>query len=155
MSKTRAAVAAGYSVTRADSQGSVISKRPEIVARIAELTARVEQRSVDRTAISKDMVLQGIVETIELARAANKFSDMLKGYELLGKHLKLWDRALEEIDWDGDLSKLSDEQLHNLAKSLEKIADPAIVAQAKSRLALEAGEIIDVTPFAPAQGEDW
>lgn len=153
MSKTRAAIAAGYSVTRADSQGSVISKRPEIVARIAELTARVEQRSVDRAAISKEMVLTGIVETIELARGANKFGDMLKGYELLGKHLKMWDRALEEIDWDGDLSKLSDEQLHNLAKSLEKIADPVTVAKAKQRLALEAGEVIDVTPV-PA-GEDW
>ncbi len=164
MSQTRAAIAAGYSVKRASSTGCMLARKPEIVNRISELSVVVAQRSAQRSTdlavIDKEMVLQGIAETIELARAANKFSDMLKGYELLGKHLKLFDRAGEEIPWDGDLSKLTDEQLEYAQQYWRKLADPAVVARVERQLALESGEIIDVEPIpeppadSAAPGED-
>jgi len=161
--QTQAAIAAGYSVRRAKAQGCELAKRPEVIKRVAELAVTLSRRATKAMEVAlkaddlnRKLVLAGIMETIEMAREQRKAADMLKGWELLGKTLGMWDPAPDDVHWDGDLSKLTDEQLHNLAKSLEKIADPAVVARAKRTLALETGEIIDVesTPAAP-EGDQW
>ncbi len=164
MSQTRAAIAAGYSTKRASSTGCVLGKDKAILGRISELTVvitkRREQSLVDITTINREYVLNKIVQTIDAAQEAGKHSDVLKACDQLGKWLRMWDAKDAEIEFDGDLSKLTDDQLQNMAKSLEKLADPAIVAAAKRRLALESGEIIDVTPEpaipadSAAPGED-
>lgn len=156
MSRTRAAVAAGYSVTRADSQGSVLSKRPEIIARIAELVAGVSQGSWSEVAITKDYVLQGIAETIELARAANKFSDMLKGYQLLGDHLHLFDKEVEGRGFNFDVAAWTDDELKAFEQGLIRAGyvTQEQAAQYKHNAQLEAGQqVIDVTPEPAAQEE--
>ncbi len=155
--RTRAAELAGYSVKRSSSQGCVLDKRAEIIARIAELNAvkaeliaAGERRVMEATGITKDYVLLGIVDGIEMAREQKKPTDGAAARLAVMAH-----RAAEEIDWDGDLSKLSDHQLQNLARSLRKLADPEVVARVERQFALESGEIIDVEPIpaAPEEGQ--
>jgi len=162
LSQAQSALRAGYSETHASSTACHLEKRPEVKARIVELTTRVDQAVAMTGAITKDWVFEGIRITMEQARAKGKFAEVMKGYDLIGRHLKLWERAAEEVPWDGDLSTLSDDQLANLAKSLEKFVDPAVVAAAKRRLMLESGEVMDVepTPAIPAtlqeeKKENW
>ena len=116
-------------------------------ARIAELSARVDQAIARAVILSKDGVLEGITETIELARAEKKYADMLRGYELLGKHHRLFDRAAEGLSWNGDPSTLTEEQLEALCTYLERIAfngDKAKIEEARKRAMIEAGHVIDV-----------
>lgn len=143
---TQAAISAGYSKTRASAQGCNLKKDAKVAARIRELTVRIEQQVAHTVAITKDSVIHGIARTIELALAAKRYGDALAGYRLIGQHLRLWDPAEDEVGWDGDLSKLTEQQLHNMAKYWRKLADPAVVAAAERRHALESGEIIDVVP---------
>ncbi len=154
---TQAAINAGYSKARASSQGCNLKKDPKVAARIAELGARIEQQIAHAVVVSKDGVIQGIARTVELALAAKRYGDALNGYKLIGQYLNIWNPESDDAGWDGDLSKLSDIQLQNLARSLRKLADPEVVARVERRHALESGEIIDVipepaTPAAP--GED-
>lgn len=108
---TQAAIRAGYSQRTAYSQGQRLLKNVEVHSAIA---ARTEERS-ERTQINADMVLHGILHNIrrceqgEVVRNARgepmtvetpdgdlavayryDASNALKGYELLGRHLKLF-----------------------------------------------------------------
>jgi hypothetical protein len=160
--RTKAAEQAGYSVKRSSSQGCVLDKRPEIIARVKELLALKadlieshERRILDVAGINKESILMGIVEGIDLARAQKKPSDIFKGYELLGKHLRLWgDKSEDSLPWDGDLSKLTEEQLGQMMKFFESLADPAVIAQVRRAALLEAGEVVDVEP-EPSKGDGW
>jgi phage terminase small subunit len=53
----------------------------------------MDERS-ERTAITQDYVLQGIQDVTEATRKEQP-AVALKGYELLGKHLKLFTEKLE------------------------------------------------------------
>ena len=76
---TDAAKKAGYSEKTAYSQGQRLLKKVEVQERIGK---RLEQ-----AIITADEILQDVKS---IAKSAEKDSDRLKGYELLGKHLKLW-----------------------------------------------------------------
>ncbi len=108
--------------------------------------------------MSKDGVLEGITETIKEAREEKKFADAMRGYELLGKHYRLWDRVAESIGWNGDPSTLTDEQLDVLMGYLEKLVPPERLAEAKHRAMIEAGQtgpIVDTTStHAAPEGEE-
>ncbi len=56
---------------------------------------------IERTEITADYVLQGIKGVIERAKADNDHNPELKGYELLGKHLKLFTEKQEITGKDG------------------------------------------------------
>lgn len=148
LNQTQAAIAAGYSENRAASQGSKLAKKPEIIARVNELRARVDQQFITSAVVTKEWWVLGIQNTMEQARAKDKFSEVFKGYELLGKHMRFLDRAAENIDWDGDLSKLNDDQLVALASYFERIAfngDKEKIEEARKRAQIEAGQIVDTT----------
>ena len=123
LNATSAAIRAGYSQKTADRQGHRLLKKAEV--------AREVQKAMDERAkrkqLSQDYVLDGIIETIERCKQAAPVEDregkpvyvetpagkiapvfrfepyaVLKGYELLGKHLKLFvDRS--EVDVKGKL----------------------------------------------------
>lgn len=126
LNATQAAIRAGYSAKTAYSQGQRALKDVEIAA---EIQAAMDDRS-ERTEITADYVLQSIVSTMERCKQAEPvfnrrgehvivetadggeakaytFNAMgvLKGAELLGRHLKLFtdkvehgaDSALAEI----------------------------------------------------------
>jgi len=101
LNATKAAIRAGYSEKTAGSVGGENLKKPEIAAAIQ---ASMNQRT-ERTQVDADYVLRTIVDTIERCKQAEPVRDrdgeatgeykfdagaVLKGAELLGKHLKLF-----------------------------------------------------------------
>jgi phage terminase small subunit len=88
LNATQAAIRAGYSERTAYSIGDENLKKPEIASVIQ---AAMDERS-QRTEITADYVLTSIVATMEKCKELATFSPaaVLKGAELLGKHLKLF-----------------------------------------------------------------
>jgi len=98
---TQAAIRAGYSAKTAGRQAIDLLTKTHITARIQQL--RNEQQK--RVQVTADYVLTTIVETIERCKQAEPVRDregnptgeykydsaaVLKGSELLGKHLAMW-----------------------------------------------------------------
>jgi phage terminase small subunit len=100
---TAAAVAAGYSPRRAKKTARELMDDPEVQLALHEKQLAVlEGANVDPT-----YVIMGIRDTIERCRGLGKaFNPIsaLRGFELLGKYLKLWtDKA--EMNDVGDLAE--------------------------------------------------
>ena len=102
---TKAAIRAGYSAKRADAIGHENLRKPEIKAAIQEA---MKQRE-GRTQVTQDYVLRTIYETVERCSQAQPVpvetptgerataytfdaKSVLRGCELLGKHLGLFER---------------------------------------------------------------
>jgi phage terminase small subunit len=83
---TRAAKAAGYSKKTARSIGqrllTYVDIREEIDREIALRCQKLE--------INADYVIQGIKDIVERSQKVGQWATTLKGYELLGKYLKLF-----------------------------------------------------------------
>lgn len=143
LSATQAAIRAGYSKKTAAVVGFENLRKPKIANAIQE---RMNYRS-QRTQIDADFVLHGIAKNIKRCEQAEPVTDRngdpvmvetedgsvapafkydatnaLKGYELLGKHLKLFTDKVDHSSEDGsmtpkpalDASKLSDATLEEL-----------------------------------------
>ncbi len=119
---TQAAIRAGYSPKTADQQASRLLTKVKVAAAIAE----AKQKQTERTEIDADYVLYGIQGIIERCEQAAPVLDRkgepvlvgtpdgglapaytfqadaaLKGYGLLGKHLKLFVDRTEHTGADG------------------------------------------------------
>lgn len=138
LNATQAAIRAGYSKKTADQQASRLLTN----VKVREfLSGRMKERE-ERTLISQDYVIKGIVEVIERCRqvapvldrsGAQVFVDtpdgdmapafefdaknVLKGFELLGKHLKLFSDR-EHIDLEGELKRI---EIENKRLTNEKL----------------------------------
>lgn len=125
----RAAKRAGYSELSARQHGHDMLKNPRIQK---EVQKNMDERSA-RTKIDADYVLYTIQDTIERCKQAEPVLDhegfetgeykfdansVLKGCDLLGKHLKLWTDS-PKVDVNLNLNKISDEQLDQRIKELE------------------------------------
>jgi len=123
LNATKAAIRAGYSEKSAEVTGSRMLRNAKVRAAVDQA---MEKRA-KRNELSADYVIDGIKETIERCRQARPVLDrkgkpvlvetpageqvpayvfepfaVLKGYELLGKHLKMFtDRS--EVDFKGKL----------------------------------------------------
>lgn len=100
LNATQAAERAGYSAKTAYSIGQENLNKPEIAAAIQ---AAMNERA-ERTQITADYVLEGIKDVTErCAQPGEAFNppSALKGYELLGKHLKLFTDKTELTGKDG------------------------------------------------------
>lgn len=104
LNATQAAIRAGYSKKTANEQGAQNLAKLSVQARLKELQSARQER----TEITQDYVLKTIVDTIERCKQAEpvmikedgvwvesgeyKFDSqaVLKGAELLGKHLAMW-----------------------------------------------------------------
>jgi phage terminase small subunit len=110
----QAAIRAGYSEKTSGEMGYENLNKPQIAARVQELMA---ERS-KRTEISADYVLNGIKELTERCIQAVPVLDEngektgewrfevsggFKGYELLGKHLKLFTDKVD-ADFSGEIN---------------------------------------------------
>lgn len=109
LNATQAAIRAGYSAKTADKIGSQLLGKTRVQAKIDELKlARSE-----KTGITAERVLTGIMGVIERCEQAVPVLDdegnetgewkfesgsALRGYELLGKHLKLFTDRVEVTD---------------------------------------------------------
>ena len=123
LNATQAAIRAGYSAKNADKIGSELLGKTRVKEKIQE---RMDQRS-ERTEITADYVLKTIQDTIERCSQAKPVFDksgkpvlivneqeqtivpmyafdpssVLRGAELLGKHLKLFTDKTEVTGKDG------------------------------------------------------
>jgi phage terminase small subunit len=112
LNATQAAIRAGYSEKTAGQQGERLLKNVEIQK---SLTDRMKKRA-ERTEITQDYVLASIVETMERCKQAEpvltpqgiptgeyKFEHVgvLRGADLLGRHLGMWKQRFEHTGKDG------------------------------------------------------
>lgn len=93
LNATQAAIRAGYSEKTASEMGYENLSKPQI----AEAIQKAMQERAGRTEINADYVLGVIKETIERCQGEENFNanGVLKGAELLGKHLKLFTDKVE------------------------------------------------------------
>lgn len=134
LNATRAATAAGYSEKTAKQQGSRLLTNVDVAAKLAE----VSQKRAEKLDISAEYVLGMIKQTIERCSQGMEVLDregeptgewkedsfaVLKGCELLGKHLKLF---TERVEHGGnvehthfDTSHLTDAQLEETEQLIE------------------------------------
>ena len=94
---TQAAIRAGYSEKTANEQAARLLTNVSVKEYVQSL---MDKRSA-RVDITADYVLNGIRDTIEAAKKTDDHSPALKGYELLGKHLKLFTEKHEVTGKDG------------------------------------------------------
>ena len=92
LNATQAAIRAGYSPKTARSQGNRLLTKDDIQDAIRE----ANRKRSEATGITAEWVLTGIAEiaTREDARDA----DRLKAFELLGKHLGIWEQRQTQED---------------------------------------------------------
>jgi phage terminase small subunit len=123
LNATRAAIRAGYSDKTAEQQGCRLLRNVQ-VARAVE---NAMEKRAERKELTADYVIDGIRDTVERCRQARPVLDrkgnqvsvetadgeqaaaytfepfaVLKGYELLGKHLKMFTEK-SEVDLKGKL----------------------------------------------------
>lgn len=110
LNATQAAIRSGYSEKTAKAIGSENLTKPDIMARVQELTKAREER----TEITADGVLKDIYKISQELMAKN--SDKLKALELLGRHLKLF---TDIVKHEG-LEKRTDEELLKRFAELDK-----------------------------------
>jgi len=131
---TGAAKRAGYSEKSARDIAHELMEKPEVRETIQK---NMDERS-KRTKIDADYVLSTIKDTVERCRQAEpvmewdpieksmvptgeyKFdaTNVLKGCDMLGKHIKLWSDA-PKVDLNINLTTLSDEELDKKIKEYE------------------------------------
>lgn len=109
LNATQAATRAGYSAKTANEQGARLLANASVASKIDELKKARSQT----TGITAERVLTGIMGVIERCEQAVAVTDeegnptgewkfesgsALRGYELLGKHLKLFTERIEVSD---------------------------------------------------------
>jgi phage terminase small subunit len=112
LNATQAAIRSGYSEKTANEQGARLLANVSVAQAVQQA---INQRS-ERTQVTADYVLRTIVETIERCKQAEPVRDrdgeatgeykfeagaVLKGAELLGKHLKMFTDKTELTGADG------------------------------------------------------
>ncbi len=98
LNATQAAVRAGYSERTAKSQGARLLTNVDVAERIQQL---MTERS-KRVEIDADWVLNGIKDLTDSLVASEDPSKAYKGFELAGKHLKLFTDKVELGGKDGE-----------------------------------------------------
>ena len=121
LNATQAAIRAGYSEKTARSQGQRLLTNVDIAMAIE---AGQTERS-ERTEVTQDYVLEVIRETIEAHRGSGENSNpaaVLKGAELLGRHLAMFTDKLESKH---STARLTDEELDERIADFERRAASA------------------------------
>lgn len=133
LNATQAAIRSGYSAKTAVEMGCENLRKPHIAAAI---TKEIEARQ-QRTEITQDYVLTTIRDTVERCRQAEPVlekgpdgemaptgeyrfdaANVLKGCDLLGRHLAMWN---DKINMRHDFGQMSDEDIRaELARLIGK-----------------------------------
>lgn len=145
--QSEAARLVGYSKERAAQQGSNLRKHRKVAARIAELVQRAEEHVATSVAVSKDWVVQGLIRTIDEARAEKQFSVVRQCFVDIGKELGMFTERVENtLKWDGDPAKLGDRELGTLTLYLEKLGygeKLEVIKEERRKVLMAAGLMIE------------
>ena len=101
LNATQAAIRAGYAEKSATAEGS----RLLVNAKVAAAVAAAKAERSKRTEITQDYVLAVIKDTIEQCKGTSEHSNpnaVLKGAELLGRHLAMFTDKQTVTHHDGD-----------------------------------------------------
>ena len=120
MNATQACIRAGYKTKFPNRVGYQLMENPAVRITIDGLRA---ERSKG-TDVTKDFVLRGIQKTITLAEANGNLNALLRGYELLAKHLGMFIERTEISGPDGEAIELKkvEEDVADFTRSIAGIA---------------------------------
>jgi phage terminase small subunit len=119
---TRSAIAAGYSKASATVIGSRLLTNVKVRGEIDKQTGK----RCEKLEITADYVLEGIRSIVARCEKTGQFSTALKGYELLGKHLKLFTDKTELTGEGGSAVRII---LHG-GKSDDEQREPRLLSTA-------------------------
>ena len=120
LSATKAVLRAGYETAHPNKIGFQLMENPAI--RIAIDGLRVQRSKT--TDITKDFVLRGIQKAIRMAEEANNLNALLRGHELLARHLGMFIERTEISGPDGKAieHKKIEEDVADFTRAIASIA---------------------------------
>lgn len=127
LNATQAAIRAGYSEKTASAIGHENLNKPEIAAAIAAKQAKLSEK----TEITAEFVLAGIVSLIKRCEKNDDESVALKGYELLGKHIGLFKDRVEHTGKDGGPIETAERSDRDIAQRAAFLLQRGLMAPAK------------------------
>lgn len=149
-SAAEAYVDAGYAGQAAYTSGPRLLKVSSVRTRVQELQHTITTESASRAAVDREFVLRELVDNALAAKRNGQYSASNKALELLGKELGMfWENRLE---WDGDPSKLSDQQLEEMLCMFERKAygdDLAKILANRRRIGVIDIESVTPRPLLP------
>lgn len=118
LNATQAAIRTGYKESSAKQVGFQLMENQAV--RIAIDGLRAERSK--GTDVTKDFVLRGIQKTIRLAEENNNLNALLRGYELLAKHLGMFVDRTEISGPDGEAIRMEQKIKEDVADFTSSIA---------------------------------
>ena len=113
--------ACGFKAKDVDSAASDLANNPKVKQRIKELTARVTDKAIERAALTKEWVLEGLRSNAEKALQVEGGSAVAnRALELLGNHLGLFKEPEQKLPLR--LEDLPPEVLANMLVEAEAAA---------------------------------
>lgn len=125
LNATQAVLRAGYKTQFPNRMGFQLMENPAIRLSIDAL--RLEREKVSD--VTKDQVLRGIQKAIKKAEDSNNTNAMLRGYELLARHLGMFVERTEISGPDGEAIRMEQKVRQDVADFTSRL----------SRLAADAG----------------
>lgn len=99
---SKAIVMAGYDTKYPSKMGYQLTRKPHIKAAIDLLM----QQKIKEVTVSAEYVVRKLVRIVEKAEIENNYTAVLRGLELLGRHLSMFVDRTEISGRDGDAIKL-------------------------------------------------
>jgi Terminase small subunit len=143
-------VDAGYAGRAAYTCGPRLLKDRSVRTRVQELQHTMATVSTSRAAVDREFVLRELVDNALAAKRNGQYSASNKAFELLGKELGMFQE--NRLEWDGDPTKLSDQQLEQMVYVLERKAygdDQTKILASRRRMGAIDIEWDTPRPFLP------
>lgn len=96
LSLTASAREAGYSPNTCPVRGHEMGQNPQVLARVAELRAKLDEKLVERVTADRTAILDAIGELVQEAREARDRPTAMRGLELLGRSIGLFQERAPE-----------------------------------------------------------
>jgi len=128
---TQAIIKAGYDTKYPNKMAHEMLKKPKIKAAVDAL----KEEKIKETAVSTDYVLRKLVKTIEKAESQNNHGAVLRGCELIAKHLGMFIERTEITGKDGEAIRM--EKIENDADAFTRAIAGLAVREGEKRVASE------------------
>jgi hypothetical protein len=141
-------ISLGYSEAGATQAANKVMKRRDVQERIDEILSHAAQSTAPTVSFDQARVLNRLDALSRKAEELGQISAAARCEELIGKARGMFVDRSGSFVWDGDLSKLNDEQVDQLQRVMERRSfgdDQKALEAAKLRFALAAGiQVIDL-----------